>query len=176
MLVADNGEELELSAEDRNRLTEERQTEREAALAEENEDLKRQLSEANEKVQALEARGLDAETKVRAEKVERELDTFAGQGVPKYMLDLARPALLGENEDEAKRWRKVLVGAEGTVEKGERGAADGEPPGEMSDDQRIKAVIAERGLDPVKDYGRIASELVAAGKIRNTKGSLNKEG
>ena len=164
VLVSDSGENLELSAEDRDRLA----GDRDAGLAEENARLKAELGEANGRIEALRAEGESFATKARESEVDRELDGFRADGVPPYMIDLARPALLASDAspEDAERWRAALSGARGGVEYGERGAADGQPAGEMTDDQKVRTEIERRGLDERADYAKVASELAAKGEIR----------
>lgn len=162
VVVADDGEELELSAADRDRLASGRDEE----LRTENARLADELADSREREKNLRARLEEAEGGLTESAVDRELDGFRAGGVPPYLADLARPALLAGG-DEAGRWRQVLDGAEGTVETGERGVG-GDARGEdaMSDDEKVRATIRERGLDERADYARVATELVAAGEIR----------
>lgn len=163
VLVADSGETLELSAEDRDRLA----SERDAELAEENARLRRELAEANEKAEALSDENKSALAKYREGQVDRELDGFRAEGVPPYLIELARPALLSADGgevggQEAERWRQVLAGAKGDIEYGERGVADGKPPSELTDDEKVRAHMEEHGAS----YEDAATALAARGEIR----------
>lgn len=161
VLVAESGEELELTAEDRDALA----TERDASLTEENEDLRAKLTEAAGRIETLEAQAKSGVEDLKAVEVERELDALRAEGVPKYMCNAARPALLAGDTEEAGRWRTVLEGAKGGVEYGERGSGDGKPTDEMTDHELVQATLTERGLGQ-DSYGEVAGELVASGEIR----------
>lgn len=155
VLVSDAGEELELSAEDRDRLA----GGRNAEVAAENARLREELQAA---------RGQSATATVDA-----ELGGFLANGAPPYMIELARPVLLGAATGEAspadaERWRTALRGAAGSVEMGERGLAGGESQGALDDHEKVMAVIKERGLDEKADYAKVAGELAARGEIRRS--------
>lgn len=165
VLVAESGEELELTAEDRDALATEAKLERDAGLVAENEDLKAKLAEAAGRIEALEAQAKSGMENLKAVEVERELDALRADGVPPYMCGAARPALLAGDTEEAGRWRTVLEGAKGGIEYGERGSGDGKPTAEMTDHERVQATLAERGLGQ-ESYGAVVGELVASGEIR----------
>lgn len=163
VLVSDTGETLELSAEDRDRLAEDRDSEHAA----ENARLRHELGHANGRIEALEAQAKSGVENLKAVEVERELDALRADGVPPYMCDAARPALLATetSPEEAGRWRTVLSGAKGGVSYGERGSGDGKPTAEMTDHERVQATLVERGLGQ-ESYGAVVGELVASGEIR----------
>ena len=162
VLVADNGEELTLSADDRDRLA----SARDGELRTENARLADELADSREREKNLRARLEEAEGGLNESAVDRELDGFRADGVPPYLCDLARHALLAGGE-EAGRFRTVLAAQKGTVETGERGVGgDADSTDAMTDDEKVRAEIEARGLDPVRDYARITTELVARGEIR----------
>ena len=143
-----------------------------ADLEEENRELRGRVAELEARVEELTATNASAQQSLKEERVDRELAAFGSDGVPKFMLDQARPDLLEEGEDEpskarAERWRTVLGANKGAIEYGERGdsGADGKGDAEMSDDERVKATLEERGLG-MASYGDVAAELAAQGEIR----------
>lgn len=158
--------------------TEQTEASTEANLRAELEAERQKNADLRGQVEALMGRNAEAARALAEERVDAELSAYCGEGkdggVPPWQAKAARPDLLEaayepNNEaaqQRAKRWRTVLDGARGTVQFGERGTAEGKLGSEMSDDEKVRATIAERGLDPAKDYGRVASELVAAGEIR----------
>lgn len=164
VLVAENGEELFINAEDQDAIAG-RSKQRDAILTEENAELQRRLVEASDRVEALEAEATKATQDLRTAEIDRELDALRSSGVPPYMCDAARPTLLAGDTEEAERWRTVLEGSKGGVQYGERGAGDGKPTNEMSDHERVQAAMAERGLGN-ESYSTVVDELVASGEIR----------
>lgn len=165
VLVADSGKELTLTAEARDALVAEVAQERDTAR-EEAEDLRRRM-------ESLSASDAEKARQLTEARVEHEISTFAGEGVPPYMLDAARPDLVeaeARPDDEAataraERWRATLAGAKGTVEYGERGEANGVPDASLSDHERVESALTERGLGR-EHFEAVAAELAASGQIR----------
>lgn len=165
VLVADSGEELTLTAEARDALVAEVAQERDTAR-EEAEDLRGRM-------ESLSASDAEKARQLTEARVDHEISAFAGEGVPPYMLDAARPDLVEAEAspgDEAataraERWRSTLGGARGTVEYGERGVADGVPDASLSDHERVQLTLTERRLG-MEHYEAVAGELAASGQIR----------
>jgi ClpP class serine protease len=170
VLVADSGEELELSADDREKLTAD-ETE---ALRAENEQLKIDRDHYASQVASLTEQSGEALDSAAEQAAENELLQYADSGVQKYMLDYARPKLVAAHRNpadqaahkEAESVRGILSGAP-KMEHGERGNSGGSgsrPTSGMSDDEKVRATLSERGLG-MGSYGTVAGELVAAGEI-----------
>ena len=78
-------------------------------------------------------------------------------------------------QERASRWRSTLDASKGAVQFGEEGVEEGRGFEGMTDHERINATLEERGLGK-EHYGRVASELVAAGQIRRGALGASSEG
>jgi ClpP class serine protease len=153
-----------------------------AVSAEEAEDLRAQVVECRGQVETLRGEKADLARELAETRVSAEIADAHRRGVEPWMTKAAQPDLLGaamepDNEaaqERAARWRSTLDASKGKVKFGEEGVGEGRGLEGMTDDQKVRATIAERGLNPTTDYGRVAGELVAAGEIR--RGALAAEG
>lgn len=134
-----------------------------------------------EELQRLRADHDQMRTELRSKDVETYLDECMRAGVPKADIDAARPILLSEAADEefeyvelseegaetkkataAKQVRAMLESRKGTVEQGERGEDEARGEQEMSEDEKVRAHMAEHELS----YEDAATALAMKGEIR----------
>lgn len=133
VLVADNGETLEVTDEVREKLASDSEGVR--MMRAENEGFKEQVSNLSMENEALSAENQKLIKDLAEERADNELSDFMADGAPKYLADLAREDLVAaqapdasvEANARAEKWRQTLRGSEGAVEYGERGMAGSEP-------------------------------------------------
>lgn len=141
--------------------------------AEEAEDLRAQVAEYRDQVEALNASNRELSRDLAETRVSAEIADAHRRGVEPWMTRAAQPDLLEAamepgNEaaqERATRWRSTLDASKGAVKFGEEGVEEGRGFEGMTDHERINATLRERGLGK-DEYEDVANELAASGQIR----------